>query len=123
MDQWLQIEGNEYHPPIYTMVLQILFHPIMGRPKDEKLIQESEEKLAKVLDIYEDRLSKSKYLAGDFLSIADLSHLPFTHYLVGAMKKEYMIRDRKHVSAWWDDISSRPSWKKVVETYAPPISI
>ncbi|CAN1229268.1 Glutathione S-transferase F9 [Linum perenne] len=70
---------------------------------------------AKVLDIYEDRLSKSKYLGGDFFSLADLSHLPFTQYLVGPIKKEYMIKSRKHVSAWWDDISSRPSWKKVLE--------
>lgn len=120
VDQWLQIEANNYHPPLYTLVLQILFSSKMGFAKDDKLVQESEEKLAKVLDIYEERLSKSKYLAGDFLSIADLSHLPFTHYLTGPMKKGYMIRDRKHVSAWWDDISNRPSWKKVVQTYPPP---
>nr|GEW44847.1 glutathione S-transferase F9-like [Tanacetum cinerariifolium] len=24
-------------------------------------------------------------------------------------------QDRKHVSAWWDDISSRPSWLKTLE--------
>ncbi|KAB2613319.1 glutathione S-transferase F9-like [Pyrus ussuriensis x Pyrus communis] len=68
-----------------------------------EIIQESEEKLGKVLDIYKEQLSKSKYLAGDFFSLADLSHLPFTHYLVANMGKEYMIRDRKYVSAWWDD--------------------
>jgi glutathione S-transferase len=37
------------------------------------------------------------------------------------MGKEYLIKDRKHVSAWWDDISSRPSWIKVLELYSPPI--
>ncbi|KAG4921017.1 hypothetical protein JHK82_049954 [Glycine max] len=68
--------------------------------------------LGKVLDIYEERLSKAKYLAGDFFSLADLSHLPFTHYWINQVKKEYMVRERKHVSAWWDDISNRPSWKK-----------
>ncbi|PPD68626.1 hypothetical protein GOBAR_DD34499 [Gossypium barbadense] len=67
-----------------------------------------------------ERLSKNKYLAGDFFSLADLSHLPFTQYLVGQMGREYMITSRKHVSAWWDDISSRPSWQKVLQLYAPP---
>ena len=99
------------------MTTQILFFAKRGLPADENLIKESEEKLGKVLDVYEERLSKSKYLAGDFFSLADLSHLPFTQYLVGPMEKEHMIRDRKHVSAWWDDISNRPSWKKVLELY------
>lgn len=97
-----------------------MFASKMGFPPDENLIKESEEKLGKVLDIYEERLSKNKYLAGDFFSLADLSHLPFTQYLVGQMGKEYMITSRKHVSAWWDDISSRPSWQKVLQLYAPP---
>ncbi|KAH9770589.1 glutathione S-transferase F9 [Citrus sinensis] len=117
VEQWLEVEAHNFHPPIYQMTTQILFFAKRGLPADENLIKESEEKLGKVLDVYEERLSKSKYLAGDFFSLADLSHLPFTQYLVGPMEKEYMIRDRKHVSAWWDDISNRPSWKKVLELY------
>ncbi|CAN1229692.1 Glutathione S-transferase F9 [Linum perenne] len=114
VEQWLEVEAHNYHPHVYNLTLHVMFASVLGFPADEKLIKESEEKLAKVLDIYEDRLSKSKYLGGDFFSLADLSHLPFTQYLVGPIKKEYMIKSRKHVSAWWDDISSRPSWKKVL---------
>ena len=115
VEQWLEVEAQNYHPHVYNMTLHIMFASALGFPRDEKLIQESEEKLAKVLDIYEERLSKNKYLAGDFFSLADLSHLPFTQYLVGPMNKDYMIKSRKHVSAWWDDISNRPSWKKVLQ--------
>ncbi|KAL5714128.1 glutathione transferase [Ranunculus cassubicifolius] len=115
VEQWLEVEGQNYHPPIYNLILHLLFHPHVGKPVDAKLVEESEEKLGQVLDIYEDRLSKSKYLAGNFFSLADLSHLPFTHYLVNAIGKEYMIRDRKCVSAWWDDITNRPAWKKVLQ--------
>ncbi|KAB2017062.1 hypothetical protein ES319_D08G134700v1 [Gossypium barbadense] len=96
-----------------------MFASKMGFPPDENLIKESEEKIGKVLDIYEERLSKNKYLAGDFFSLADLSHLSFTQSLVGQMGKEYMTTNRKHVSAWWDDISSRLSWQKVLQLYAP----
>ncbi|XP_021273787.1 glutathione S-transferase F9-like [Herrania umbratica] len=120
VENWLEVEAQSYNPPIYTLTVQIMFSSKLGFPRDENLIKESEEKLAKVLDIYEERLSKSKYLAGDFFSLADLSHLPFTQYLVDQMGKEYMIRSRKHVSAWWDDISSRPSWQKVLQLYAAP---
>ena len=106
MEQWLEVEAHNFNPPIFTLVKYVLFGSLLGLPSDPKVIEESEEKLGKVLDIYEERLSKTKYLAGDFFSLADLSHLPFTHYLVNQMGKGYMVRDRKHVSAWWDDISN-----------------
>lgn len=115
VEQWLEVEAQNFHPHVYNLSLHILFAPALGFPPDEKLIKESEEKLGKVLDVYEERLSRSKYLGGDFFSLADLSHLPFTQYLVGPMNKEHMIRSRKHVSAWWDEISNRPSWKKVLQ--------
>ena len=85
--------------------------------RDPRFTSEFFTQLCKVLDVYEERLSKSKYLAGDFVSLADLSHLPFTQYLVGKMGKENLIRDRKNVCTWWNDISSRPSWKKVLELW------
>ncbi|TYH44221.1 hypothetical protein ES332_D11G179000v1 [Gossypium tomentosum] len=102
VENWLEVEAHNFNPPIYALTLHVMFASKM------------------VLDIYEERLSKNKYLAGDFFSLADLSHLPFTQYLVGQMGREYMITSRKHVSAWWDDISSRPSWQKVLQLYAPP---
>ncbi|KAL5977198.1 Glutathione S-transferase F9 [Asimina triloba] len=114
VEQWLEVEAQNYHPLVYTIVLQVAFHPKFGLPVDEKLVRESEEKLGKVFDIYEERLSKSKYLAGDFYSLADLSHLPFTHFVVNDLGKDYLVKDRKHVKAWWEDISNRPAWKKVL---------
>ncbi|KAJ0052993.1 hypothetical protein Pint_01380 [Pistacia integerrima] len=113
VEQWVEIEAHNYHPPILDMTMHISFASKLGFTQDEKLINESEEKLGKALDIYEKRLSESKYLGGEFFSLADLSYIPMTEYLVGPIEKEYMIRDRKHVSIWWDEISNRPSWKKI----------
>ncbi|OIW13395.1 hypothetical protein TanjilG_19491 [Lupinus angustifolius] len=121
VEQWLEVEANNFHPPIFNLVVNVLFAPLLGTPSDSKLIQESDEKLGKVLDIYEERLSKNKYLAGEFFSLADLSHLAFGHYLVNQTGRGHLVRDRKHVSAWWDDISSRPSWKKVLQLYKYPV--
>ncbi|MED6157312.1 Glutathione S-transferase F9 [Stylosanthes scabra] len=117
VEQWLDVEAHNFQPPIYTLVMNVLFSETLGAPFDAKAVQESDEKIAKVLDIYEERLSKAKYLAGDFFSLADLSHLPFGHFLVNQIGRGDMVRQRKHVSAWWDDISSRPSWKKILQEY------
>ena len=117
MEQWLEVEAQNYSPALYDLVMQVVLFPLLGIPPDQKLIKENQEKLGKVLDVYEDRLSKSKYLAGNFFSLADLSNLPLTQYLGPNMGMEYLIRERKHVSAWWDDISNRPSWKKVLQLW------
>ncbi|GMJ09318.1 glutathione S-transferase PHI 9 [Hibiscus trionum] len=121
VENWLEVEAHNFNPHIYNLTLQVMFSSKMEFSRDENVIRESEEKLSRVLDIYEERLSKSKYLAGDFSSLADLSHLPFTQYLVGPIEKEYMITSRKHVNAWWNDISSRPSWQKVLQLYPTPL--
>ncbi|KAK4390132.1 Glutathione S-transferase F9 [Sesamum angolense] len=121
VEQWLEVEAHNFQPPLYDLVVQLLFDPKLGLIPDQKRIKEDKEKLARVLDVYDQRLSTSKFLAGDSFSLADLSHLPFGQFLMTGLGKEYMIRDRKHVSGWWDDISNRPSWQKVLQLHPPAL--
>ncbi|XP_010269471.1 PREDICTED: glutathione S-transferase F13-like [Nelumbo nucifera] len=111
---WLEVEAHQYSPPISALVYQRVVLPVFGGTPDEKVIEANAEKLGKILDVYEERLSKSKYLAGDFYSLADLHHLPYTYYLTKTPEAK-LIYSRPHVKAWWEDISSRPAFKKVAE--------
>jgi len=115
VEQRCEVEGHSFFPPASTILFQTVLRPLRGGATDEAVVEVNIGKLNKVLDIYEERLSKSKYLAGDFFSLADLQHLPWTQYLVTACKKGDLISSRKHVNAWWENISSRPAWKKVAE--------
>ncbi len=67
---------------------------------------------AQVLDVYEKRLATQPYLAGSEVTIADLSHIPYTAYAldVGAGS---VLDSYPNVKAWWERITSRPSWAKV----------
>jgi len=113
VEQWCEVESHHFNPPCYALVSQIIINPLKGGTTDEAVVESNAEKLSRVLDVYEDRLSKSKYLAGDWFSLADLQHMPFLHYLVNDVGKATLISSRKHVNAWWEDISSRPAWKKI----------
>lgn len=84
IDQWLEAEGQSFNPPSSALVFQLAFAPRMKLKQDERVIRQNEEMLAKVLDVYEKRLGESRFLAGDEFSLADLSHLPNTQYLVSA---------------------------------------
>ncbi|KAF5732677.1 glutathione S-transferase F13 [Tripterygium wilfordii] len=111
---WMEVESQSYNPAIGPIFYQAFIAPMRGQSADQAVIDANLEKLEKVLDVYEDRLSITKYLAGDFYSLADLHHLSYTHYF---MKTPYakVINERPHVKAWWEDISSRPASKKVME--------
>ena len=105
-----------------ALVFQLAFAPLMKIMQDEGLIKQSKAKLAKVLDIYEQRLADTRYLAGDDFSLADLSHLPNTHYLVNGTDVEELFMARENVARWWGEISGRESWKEVVQLQKAPSS-
>ncbi|KAJ0750166.1 putative glutathione transferase [Helianthus annuus] len=115
IDQWLEAESQSFNPPSSVLTFQLFFAPLMKLKQDEALIKQNEAKLEKVLDVYENRLGSSRYLAGDEFTLADLSHLPNTQFLVEKTDKAELFTSRKNVGRWWSEISTRPSWKKVVE--------
>nr|QLP89081.1 glutathione S-transferase 4 [Vitis rotundifolia] len=118
VDQWLEVEAHNFNELVYTLVLQLLILPRMGERGDLALAHTCEQKLEKVFDVYEQRLSKSRYLAGDSFTLADLSHLLAIRNLVKEAGMAHLVTERKSVSAWWEDISNRAAWKKVMELAA-----
>jgi glutathione S-transferase len=111
VDQWLEVEGQNFNSAIRSS-LGVVSKP----PIDEVLLTEAIGKLGKVLDIYEDHLSKTQYLAGDFFSLADLSHMTTGWKLFDKYKQgSILFEGRPHVKAWWENISSRPAFKKLLE--------
>ncbi|KAG0497450.1 hypothetical protein HPP92_001894 [Vanilla planifolia] len=114
VEVWLEVESQEFNPPISSLVFEVLVKKLLlGAVPDGDVVAAQEAKLGKVLDIYEKRLSESKYLAGDNFTLADLNHLP---YLYALLKTSYaeLVTSRPHLNAWWDDISARPAWKKTI---------
>lgn len=111
VDQWLEVEGQNFNSAIRSS-LGVVSKP----PIDEVQLTETFGKLGKVLDIYEDHLSKTQYLAGDFFSLADLSHMTTGWKLFDKYKQgSILFEGRPHVKAWWENISSRPAFKKLLE--------
>ncbi|RRT36155.1 hypothetical protein B296_00054862 [Ensete ventricosum] len=119
VEQWLEAESQSFNPPSSALVFQLAFAPRMGLPQDPAAVELNQAKLAKVLDVYERRLGESRFLARDEFSLADLAHLPNAHYICSAGKDD-MLASRKNVARWWEEISTRPSWKKVVDMYSAP---
>ncbi|KAF5948846.1 hypothetical protein HYC85_014803 [Camellia sinensis] len=101
---WIDVEDHHFEPPARKLISELLV-----KPK-----KKAEAELAKVLDVYEARLEKSKYLASEKYTIVDLLHLPNLQSLMGTPAKK-LIESRPRVSSWCSDILSRPTWAKVLD--------
>ncbi|XP_068311334.1 glutathione S-transferase-like [Pyrus communis] len=108
-----EVEGQKFDPAASKLTFELVIKPMLKMTTDAAVVEEYEAKLAVVLDVYEIRLSQSKYLAGESFTLADLHHLPTIHYLMGTRSKK-LFESRPHVKAWVADITARPAWKKVI---------
>jgi len=111
VEQWLEVEAQNFNAACKDSLKYAAASPV-----DQEKLAQSLEKLGKVLDIYEARLASTEFLAGDFISLADLSHLTTGWKLFDKYKQGSVCFDgRPHVKAWWEAISSRPAWKRVLD--------
>ncbi|RZS19888.1 hypothetical protein BHM03_00052362 [Ensete ventricosum] len=118
VEQWLDVEAITYSPCAFPIVFNLFLFPIRGLPGNKGEAVAAMEKLDKVLEVYEKQLARTKYLAGDEFTLADLTHIPVTRYLVEHCGLAYLLDDKPHVKAWWEAVSSRPAWKKVMSFVA-----
>ncbi|WXB12226.1 glutathione S-transferase N-terminal domain-containing protein [Pendulispora albinea] len=113
MNQFMSIEQSYLVAPAVGIVKQLLLGKMAGREPDMAIVEAAKVEVAKALDVADQALAGEKYLAGSSFSLADIDWMPYVHYIVqsgvGAL-----ITDRPNVAAWWQRVSGRPSWQKVV---------
>lgn len=107
------MEALQFEAAAARLAWELAYKPMFGMETDVAVVEEHEAKLAKVLDIFESRLTESKYLGGDTFTLADLNHLPIIK-LIYNTRAGKLFEARSHVKAWCDDIQARPAWQKVI---------
>ncbi|KAM0836443.1 hypothetical protein ACQ4PT_062323 [Festuca glaucescens] len=111
IEQWLRHEEHAFDPPSRALFCHLAF-PM--HDEDMSDVDREKRKLEEVLEVYEQRLGESEFLAGNKFTLADLVHLPNTHHIVTSEKFAYLYDSRKNVQRWWNTISARDSWQQVV---------
>ena len=119
VDIWLEVESQNYNPPASKIINEKLFKKWKGEKADEDVVKKSLEELEKVLDVYEGRLSEYPYIGGDFFSIADISHIPYTNYLLKCGYKD-LYKKRPNVYKWLKRIIKRDSVQYVTHKLEQP---
>jgi glutathione S-transferase len=81
-EQAESIETSNYNPYATDIAFQSIFTPMIGGKTDKVRLEQCASILEDKLVGYERILSKTKFLAGDEITLADLSHLPHGVFLI-----------------------------------------
>lgn len=113
MEQWIGIEQSYFSGPAMELIKQLYFAVMQRLTPDTTIIENAMPKVEHALDVAEKRLSKQPYFAGSTFSLADITWVPYVDYLFPSGLGE-LINDRPGLKAWWERVSVRPSWVKIV---------
>lgn len=114
-DMWLEIESQNYGPCVEKIVYEKLFKQMLNAGEaDEKIVEESLDKLKQSLSVYEQQLQKHDYIAGDHFTIADISHIPYTYKMIELGFKD-IYKNYPHVYNWIKRIIHKPTVKKALK--------
>ncbi|KAJ7049057.1 glutathione S-transferase [Mycena amicta] len=116
-EQAMSVEMMDGYPGAVKIAVETLFKSRKGSEVDEAKVAETIAKFEEVLDAYERILKKTKYLAGDELTLADLFHLQLVPVLTTEnLKMDLMgnVEKRPNVARWWKELVNRPAWLKLV---------
>ncbi|KAJ0973191.1 hypothetical protein J5N97_021150 [Dioscorea zingiberensis] len=82
--------------------------------KDPDTVQESEEKLVRILDDAEMQLNETKYIAGEEFTLADSMFVPVLVRITLLNHEEEYINCRPNITAYYKLVKHRASYKVVI---------
>uniref|UniRef100_A0A1J3IXJ8 glutathione transferase n=1 Tax=Noccaea caerulescens TaxID=107243 RepID=A0A1J3IXJ8_NOCCA len=114
VDQWADVETHYFNVLVHPIVMNLVIKPRLGEKCDFGLVENLKVQLGVVLDVYDNRLSSNRYLAGEEFTMADLTHMPAMGYLMKT-DIDQMVKARKNMNRWWEEVTARPAWKKLMK--------
>ncbi|QRV78843.1 glutathione S-transferase [Ceratobasidium sp. AG-Ba] len=108
-EQAASIEYSAFDPFAGGLARERIYYPMIGAPTTEVLANHYETTLKAKFEGYDRILAKQKYLAGEHITLADLFHLPYGSWLDRI--DPGLIGSKPNLKRWWNDVSSRESWK------------
>lgn len=113
VEQAISVEYSYYDKAVHKLISELMFKAFHGASPDPVKVEEACKEIVGVLDVYEKILDGQDYIANNEFSIADIFHLPTTHYALKTEKKDlFNDPSRPNVTRWLSTIMERPSWKK-----------
>ncbi|KAH9926278.1 glutathione S-transferase [Epithele typhae] len=110
----VSIEVTSFDPPVSAVSVENIVKPIRDQKTDKEAVARFTKTIEEKLAAYEVLLGKTRFLAGDNVTLADLFHLPYGA-LLEKQGIDFLVNPTKfpNVARWWKEIEARPAWQKI----------
>jgi glutathione S-transferase len=106
MEQWISVETSNFTPH----AMKFIYHDVFKRTQEPAVLEAAAKGLETALGILDAALAKTPFLAGAEFSLGDVCYMPYIEYAMLTAAKGSFAKF-PHVSAWWNKIGERPTWK------------
>jgi glutathione S-transferase len=103
------IDSYAYNSMITRMFIPRIVAPMVGRETDEAVVKAAFPDAAKSMAVLNGFVSKSNYLVGDALTLADLHFVPVYGYFLGVQDGSEIVAKAPALHRWWEQISQLKS--------------
>lgn len=109
INRWLLWETSTWFPSCYVYLVEYVVKPLMHAPPDEAVVEREAPNWNRLADILDGRLAKSRWLAGDSVTIADIAVAAPMH-----LYREQRLPLGRHarLEGWMAGIEELPCWQK-----------
>lgn len=113
VNKWLLWEASVWFGTCYVYLVENVVKPLLGAQPDQSIIDNESEKWNKNAAILNEQLGKTKWLAGDNVTIADIAVAAPLH-LHEACK--FPLEKHPNLKRWMtEQVEQLPSWQKTQE--------
>ena len=116
--KWLFWETAHWDPACAVFAFERVVKPLFGLGEtSQSEIERGTQLLERVGNVLDGELKKHRYVAGETLTVADLS---IGAAMCIADQARFPIENFRAIQRWHNDLKSLPSWAKTVAMQTPP---
>ena len=109
VEQWLMWQMGGVGPMAGQAHHFLQYAPAMDPPNDLPYAKARyRNEVARLYGVLDRQLAKHRYVAGDFLSIADFAIWPWAQLW---QRQEQTLDDKPHLKRWLDELAARPGFQ------------
>ncbi len=114
VEQWMDFGSMHVGAALSKVVFNRIFAPIRGVPIDENSLKEGLGFLDRFLPVVDEQLAKTKFLAGDGMTLADINLLAL---LDPAEAAQIDLKPYKHLYAWRENLRQQSFYTQCHKEY------
>jgi glutathione S-transferase len=107
--RWMLWEAAHWQPSCYVFFIENAIKPLLKAPTDTALVEKETANWRRLAGVLDARLAKSKWVAGDTVTIADIAIAAPMHV---HQKQKLPLQDFPNIRRWIAEVEKLPCWVK-----------